>query len=137
MGSGELQCLAERERETEAVDQAESEGNHPPAVRTGSDDVLERHVNDRDGDQGFDQRRKPERIGRDSVGRRDQRDGVGHGERGDHQKQRPQAPQRDHEAEQKQQMVGAVENVEEAQLDEAAARPGASVDRAAPCPDRR
>ena len=65
MRAGELQRLAERERETESVHQAEGERDHPAALAQtlGSGDVLERHVDDRGGDGGFDERRKPERVG--------------------------------------------------------------------------
>ena len=44
---------------------------------------------------------------------------MGHREGGDHQEQRAQAPQWNHEAKQEQQVIGAVENMEKAQLDEA------------------
>ena len=49
--AGELQRFAQREREAEAVHQAERERHHPAPVRAGADDVLERHVDDRRGDQ--------------------------------------------------------------------------------------
>ena len=51
--AGELQRLPQREREAEAVHQAEGERDDPaalPEVRR-SDDVLERHVDDRGGDR--------------------------------------------------------------------------------------
>src|SRR3989442_13971782 len=54
--SGELQRLAEREREAESVNETEPEGDHLPALQIAVDDVLERHVEEGDGDERFDER---------------------------------------------------------------------------------
>ena len=51
----------------------------------GRDDVLERHVDDGERDQGLDQGREPECVRREAEGGRDQRDRVRDGERGDDQ----------------------------------------------------
>ena len=91
-------------------------------ARLRADDVLERHVDDRDGDQRLDERRKPQRVGREAERGRDQRDRVRDGEGGDDEHERPQAAERDHEAGDEQQVVGAVEDVQEARLDEAQRR---------------
>ena len=56
---GKLQCFPERKRESEAMNQAEAERNHPPAFYILCDDVLDRHVDDRHRDQRFYKRRKP------------------------------------------------------------------------------
>ena len=53
---------------------------------------------------------------------------------GDDGDERPEAAERDHQAEQEQQVVGAVEDVLEAELARSAAPPGATADRAARVP---
>ena len=40
------------------------------SASTPIDDVLERHVDDRHGDQHFDERREPQRVGRRGCRRR-------------------------------------------------------------------
>ena len=60
---GELQLLLQHEREAEAVDQPEQPGHHPAPAQVRAQHVLERHVEDRRGDQHFDQRRKPRARG--------------------------------------------------------------------------
>ena len=136
MRAGELQRLAQREREAEAVNQPEAERDRPapvqraparrpvgaPAAGRAANDVLERHVDDRDGDQRLDQRRKPERVGREVVRRCDQRHRMRDRERRDDDDQRAEPAERDHQAEQEQQVIDAVEDVEEAVLDEAQRR---------------
>ena len=54
--------------------------------------------------------------------RRDERDRVRDREGGDDDDERPEAAERDHQAEQEEQVVGAVENVKEARDDEAPRR---------------
>src|SRR5215831_16643862 len=83
------------------------------------DDVFERHVNDGDRDQCFDERREPEHVRDKPEGRGDQRNRMPDRERSDDDDERPQPPERDHQAAQEQQVVGAFENVPEAGLDKA------------------
>src|SRR5262245_59991864 len=87
-------------------------------AESSADDVLERHVDDGDGDEHLDERRKPERVGREIVRRRDERDRVRDGELGHDGDERPQPAERDHEAEEKQQMIRAVEDVLEPEADD-------------------
>ena len=115
--AGELQGLPQGEREAEAVHQAEAERHQPaaphrrPVAGPRGQDVLERHVHDGDRDEGLDQGREPEEVGRHAVRRGDERHGVRHREAGDDRHQRPEAAERDDQAEQEQQVVGAVEDV--------------------------
>ena len=90
--------------------------------KRGRDDVLERHVDDRHGDERLDQRRKPQRARRHVVGGRDERDRVGDGEGGDDRHQRADAAERNHQAEQEQQVIHAAQDVEEPVHDEAPRR---------------
>ena len=80
----------------------------------GAYDVFERHVNDGRGDQGFNQRREPQSIGCQIVGRCDQCDGMRHGERGHDRNQRAEFAERDHQAEQEQQVIRAIQDVAKA-----------------------
>jgi hypothetical protein len=121
----ELERLAERERESEAVDEAEAErdrqtpaqpGRRPAAQR--EHDVLERHVDDRRGDERLDERGEPQPAGRDAERRGGERDRVGDGERRDDEHERAEAAEGDHQAEDEQQVVGAIEDVLEAEPDE-------------------
>ena len=137
MAAGELQRLAEEEGKAESMHQAKAEGDHPaplgprpsrpaplgralPGPR--ADDVLEGHVHNRQRDQRFDQRRKPQRPRRHAHGRGDQGDRMGDGERGHHGNQMAQAAQWNHQAEQEQEMVHAFEDVFKAHDDEAQRR---------------
>src|SRR5206468_346511 len=70
MGTRELKSAAEIERETEAVHQPESEGEQPATLQPGADDVLEGHIEHRQRDRHFDQRREPERSARPPPGRK-------------------------------------------------------------------
>ena len=99
--------------------EAEAERDEPPPVQARTDDVLERHVDDGAGDEHLDERREPERVGPEVVGRGDERDRVRDGEGRDDGDQRAEAAERDDQAEQEQQVVGAVQNVLEAKLHEA------------------
>src|ERR1700730_9791295 len=119
MRACELKRLPEHERKTEPVHQAESERDHPPALHIATDDVLERHVDNRHRDQRFDERRKPQSGGHESEGGGDQRDGVRDGKRSDEHYQRAQPPERNHQAEDEKQVVGSVEDMQKAQLDKA------------------
>ena len=121
--AGELQPLAQREREAEPVHQAEPRRHGPAASErprsraVGArrprvlDDVLERHPHDRDGNQGLDQRREPERRWRQAVGRGDERARVREGERGDDDHERPDPAQRDGDAQQEEQVIGTAQHV--------------------------
>ena len=118
MGSGKLQRLAEREREAESVNETEPESDHPPALQVAADDILERHVDDGHGDERFDERRKPQRVGRQVVSRCDERDGVRHSEGRHHRHERAEAAEWDDEAKQEQQVIGSVQDVPEPLSDE-------------------
>ena len=118
MRSGELQRLAKGEREAEAVNEAEPERDEPAALELGSDDVLERHVDDRDRDEHLDERRKPQRARREAQRGREQGDGVRDGERRYDRDERTDPPEGDHEANDEQQVVDAVHDVPESQLHE-------------------
>ena len=111
--AGELKLLAQEEREPESVHDAEREGDHPSHLHGPADDVLERHVDDRGGDQRLDEGREPQGIRHEPVGRRDQRDRMREREGGDDDGERPQAPERRDEADEEQQVVDAAEDVPE------------------------
>ena len=115
----ELQRLAERERKAEAVHEPESEREQPAFSRLRPDDVLERHVDDGERDEGLDERRKPERAGRDAESGGDERDRVRDREGSDDGDQAPQRPQRDDETEEEEEVVDPVEDVREAERHEA------------------
>src|SRR5437879_6915809 len=100
------------------VYEAEAEGHHPAALQAAAaNDVFKCHINDGNGDERFDQRRKPEKIWCEVVGGGDQRDRMRNGERGDDGNERAETAKRDYKTKQKQKMVGAVENVEKTQVD--------------------
>ena len=118
VGAGELQRLPQGEREAKSMYEAEAEGHHPAALQAAAtNDVFERHINDGNGDERFDQRRKPEEIWREVVGGSNQRNRMRDGERGDDGNERAETAKRDYKTKQKQKMVGAVENVEKTQVD--------------------
>ena len=116
MDAGKLQRLPECEREPESVRETEREREHPAAPEARRDQILERHVENRRGNQRVDERRKPDRARRHVVGRRDQRHRVRDRERGDDRDERARIPERNDQAEQKQQVIGAGEDVREAVL---------------------
>ena len=115
----ELQGLAQGEREPEPVHQPEQERDGPPALHVGAEDVLDRHVHDRRGDERLDQRREPQGVGREVVGRGEQGHRVGDGEGGDDDREGLEPPEGDDQAGEEQQVVGAVEDVLEAHDHEA------------------
>src|SRR5215472_1588837 len=120
MGSRELQRLPQREREAESVDQPETESDHPAALDArGSDDIFERHVDDRSSNERLNQRRKPQEIRREVVGRSKQSYRVRHRKRGDHGDEHAKPAERNHQAQQKQEVVGSVEDMEKAQVHKA------------------
>ncbi len=102
--------------------EAKTEGDDPAARKTHGDDVLEGHIDDRDRDQRLDQGRKPLRVRRIVVGGGDQRDRMGNSESSYDRDQRAQPAERDDKTEQEQEVVGAVEDVAEAEFDEAESR---------------
>jgi len=65
--AGELHRVLQAEREAEPVHEAEQERDQPSAMRPLDGDVLQRHVDDRRGDERLDERRKPERVGGEVV----------------------------------------------------------------------
>ena len=113
-----MQRLAKRERKSESVNEAETESDHPSALDIAADNVFQGHVENRNGDERFDQRWKPQRVRTKIECRRNQRDRMRHRKRRDDRDERPPAAEWNHEAEEKQQVIGSIENVVEAHLDE-------------------
>ena len=112
--AGELQCLSQRERKPESVYEAERERDHPAALaRCLRRRFFEGHVDDRCRDRGFDERREPERVRRQIVCGCQERERVPDSERRDHEYEWPEAAERDHQAEQEQQVIGSIQDVEE------------------------
>src|SRR5438552_13910745 len=96
--------------------EAESESDHPAPAYIASDDVLQRHIKDGHGDQRFDQRRKPQSIRPEVERGGNQRDRMRDGERRDDRDQGTEAPERNDQAEEKQQMVRPIQDMVEAEL---------------------
>ena len=103
------------------MDDAEGERDDPTPRNVAAkpsqgrvNDVFQRHVKDGERDQCFDERREPERVWNKPERRGDQRNRMPDGECGDDDDKRPQPSERNHQAAQEQQVVGAVENVPEA-----------------------
>src|SRR6478672_422987 len=117
MLTGELKLLLQLERKRETVHQPEHERDNPAPLHLRTDDVLERDIQNRNRDERFDERRKPQRVRTEAESGRDQGDRMRDREAGDDHRKRHDAPERDHETEQKEQMVGAGEYVQEAGLD--------------------
>src|SRR5215212_2912405 len=111
MAPRELHGLAKREREAKPMDEPERERDEPSPLEPSADDVLERHVHNRQRDQDLDQRREPKSVGREAKRRGDEGDGMRDGERRDDRDERPHLPEWNDEAENEQQMVDAVEDV--------------------------
>src|SRR6478752_3107545 len=122
MRARELQRLAESKRESKSMDEAKAERDEPAAFELGPDDVLERHVHDRECDQQFDQRREPERVRRETKHRRRERETMSHRERRHDRDQWSEPPKWNDQAEDEQQVVDSVENVVEAERHEAKGR---------------
>src|SRR6266851_10403583 len=122
MTAGELKVLLQPIGKAEPVDEAEKAGDQPPAAQIGADDVLQSHEHDRGSNCRLDERRKPRALGSEVVGRAEQRERVGDGECGDDRQDLPQAAKRDYQAEQKEQMVEAAEDVRESQRDKSRSR---------------
>src|SRR5437016_2697293 len=105
------------------MNQAETEGHHPAALQAAAaGDVFKRHVNDGNGNERFDEWRKPEKIRREVVGGGNQRNRMRDRECSNHGNERTEAAEGDHQAEQKQEMVNAVKNVEKTQVDKTQSR---------------
>ena len=117
MRAGELQRLAQRVGETEAMNEAEPGGEQPaprePAPR-GLNDILQRHVNDGNCDQRLDERREPQADRNETEGSRDQRDRVADREGGDNDDEQSQPAEWNHEAEQEQEVVDAAKDMQHA-----------------------
>ena len=88
-------------------------------------------------DQRLDERRKPERVRREAERGRDQRDRVRDRERRDDDDQLRELPERNDETEQKEQVIGAAQDVLESQRDESPRRLIPLADRSARARDRR
>ncbi len=71
----------------------------------------------RNRDERFDQRRKPEKVRGEVVSGGDQRNGMRDRKGSNYGNERAEAAKRDYQAKQKQQMVGAIKNVEKTQVD--------------------
>ena len=69
-----------------------------PIPSAGEEDVLERHVDDRNGDQRFDQRRKPKSRRPKVVSGRNERNGVRNRKRRDDWDQSSHPAEWDHQA---------------------------------------
>src|SRR5262249_35557347 len=116
----ELQRLAQRERKAEAVNEPERKRDDPAprhgtvAAERGTDDVLERHVEDGDGDERFDQRWEPEHIGGEAESRGQKCDRMRDRERGHNDDEEAQPSEWNHQACQKQEMIDALDDVPEA-----------------------
>src|SRR5438045_3230766 len=113
MRAGKLQRLAKREREPEAVNESEAESNRPSPIESGRHDIFERHVHNRDGDQRLDQRWEPQGARNEVEGGRQQCDRMSDRECRNDDDQRPQAPEWNHETQEEEEMIGAVENMNE------------------------
>src|SRR5438552_114116 len=109
-----LKCFLQK-----AEHASEEQERHQPAAlqAAAANDVFERHINDGNGNERFNHRRKPEEIRRKIIGGSNQRNRMRDGERGDDGDERAETAKRDYKTKQKQKMVGAVENVEKTQVD--------------------
>src|ERR1700747_836266 len=115
----ELQRFAQGKREAKTVHQAETESHHPAALQAGAaGDIFERHVHNRNGDECFDEGRKPQKVWREVVSGSNQRDRMRDGECGDDGNEGAEAAERNHQAKQKQEMIGTVKNVKKTEIDE-------------------
>src|SRR6185295_6181514 len=107
-----------RERKAKSVNESESKRDQPPSLEARADDILERHVHNRQRDQDLDQWRKPQSVGRKAEYRRDQRDRVRDRERGDDRDERSHLSERNDQANDEQQVVDTIENVREPERNE-------------------
>ena len=121
MGPGELQFLLEAVRKAEAVDESEQHREQDAPPKIDADDVLERHVDDRQRDHRLDERREPRARWREIERRADQRERMRDRETGDDRQELAHAAQRNHQAKQEEQVVEAVEDVRDAEPGEPAA----------------
>src|SRR5687768_2254628 len=119
MRARELERLAQQKREAEAVHEPERERDRPPPLDLRANDVLERHVHNREGDQHLDQRWEPERVRGEPACRRNEGDRVRDRERRDDRDERARLAERNHETEDEQDVIDPVENVLDAEYDEA------------------
>jgi len=115
---GELQLTFEGGREAKAVNEAEDPGDDPAPAKVGAHDILERHVDNRYGDCRFYERSKPGAYRGEVIRGPNQRYRMPNSEGGDHRDETSDPPKRDDQAEQKQKMVGAAQNMFDAEPDE-------------------
>ena len=108
------EALLQLGREAEAVHEAKEKRQQPAAGKRLSHrtEVLDRHVDDRRGDQ---QLREARRDPQDPEPRQEERHAVGDGERGDDQEQLAQAGDREQQRQEKGDVVVAHEDVVDAQ----------------------
>ena len=104
------------------MNESEGEGDDPAPTDVGSHHVLERHIQDRSCDHRLHERREPKPTRGKPVRGCDQRDGVGHRERGDDREQSVELSERDDQTEKEKQVIDSVQDVEEAGLHEAKGR---------------
>src|SRR5262249_5874853 len=98
--------------------ESKAEGNHPPVSHIAADNIFESHVEDGHSYERLDQRRKPQRAWCHIKSRGDESDGMRYSERRNNCYQRAKTSQRNDQAEQKQQVIDAFEDVIEPQFDE-------------------
>ena len=99
--------------------EAKERGDEPAPAQVRPQHVLERHVDDRRGDQYFDERRKPCALRHHAIGRGEEGDRMRQRERGDDAYQRPaHASKRQDEAKQEQQVIYPIGNMGETGLHE-------------------
>ena len=116
------------------MDEAEEPRDQPSPSEIGADDVLERHVDDRGCDRRLDEGREPRARRRQPIGRAEQGEGVGDREGGDDRHDLPQADERNHQAEQEEQVVDPAQDVRDAEHHEP--RRGPVPGRVEPDPSR-
>ena len=126
MRARKLQRFAQRKRKSKAMHQAEGKRRHPAPMQAGADNIGQGHPDNRSGDQGLDKWRKPQPLRPQAQGCSNQRDRVRDREgRGHHHhgaqmlSKAPWRAQRDHQAGQEQQVVGAFKDVPHALLHKA------------------
>ena len=137
--AGEGERLTEGERETEAVEEAEDEGQDGAADDARRNEVLDGGVEDRERHHALDEGNEPQRLGRVAERRAHQGHGVGHRESRHHDQQvldPGELPEGSDEADQEQQVVPTGEDVLDARTPEHEERlEGRRVERHPALPD--
>src|SRR5438270_13319907 len=85
-------------------------------MHLASDDIFQRHIDDRRRDQGFDKGWKPQCVRSKVISRSNQRDGMRDRERSNDEHKLSQFSKRNHQAEEKQKMIRPVEDVKKPQF---------------------